>query len=68
MRKAYNFSNAVKNPYFSKLKESITVSVNAETIDYFKRIADEKGMEYRLLINLYLEDCAKNDGLRRINK
>lgn len=42
MRKSYNFSNAVKNPYFSKLKESITVSVNAETIDYFKRIADEK--------------------------
>ena len=61
MRKSYDFSKGVRNPYLSKLKRPIAVEVNADTIDYFKRIAGETGLDYQLLINLYLEDCARNN-------
>ena len=61
MRKSYDFSKGVRNPYLSELKRLIAVEVNVDTIDYFKRIAGETGLDYQLLINLYLEDCAKNN-------
>ena len=61
MRKSYDFSKGVRNPYLSELKRPIAVEVNADTIDYFKRIAGETGLDYQLLINLYLEDCARNN-------
>lgn len=30
-------------------------------IDYFKELADETGMPYQNLINLYLRDCVSNN-------
>ncbi len=60
MRKSYDFSKAVKNPYLSKLKKQITIRIDADTIEYFKNLADETGIKYQQLINLYLADCAKN--------
>ena len=59
MRSSYDFSNAIKNPYVSRLKKQITIRIDTDTIDYFKSIAEETGIKYQQLINMYLSDCAK---------
>ena len=59
MRDSYDFSNAKKNPYISKLKKQITIRLDKTTIDYFKEMSEESGIKYQQLINLYLADCAK---------
>ncbi len=58
MRKEYDFSNAKKNLYASKLKKQITIRLDEEAIDYFKSISEQVGIPYQSLINLYLRDCA----------
>jgi len=58
MRDNYDFSNSVKNPYSKKLKKQVTIRLDEDTIDYFKNMAEEKGIPYQSLINLYLRDCA----------
>jgi predicted DNA binding CopG/RHH family protein len=60
MRKEYDFSNSVKNPYTKKLKKQITIRIDDNTIKYFKNLANELGMSYQNLINLYLSDCAEH--------
>ena len=60
MRKEYDFSNAVKNPYMKRLKKQITINLNADTVDYFKALAEQSGIAYQTLINMYLTDCAEN--------
>ena len=58
MRKHYDFSNARKNPYASQLKKSVTIRLDEGSISYFKGLAEETGIPYQSLINLYLKDCA----------
>ena len=60
MKLEYDFSNAVKNPYTKKLKKQISINIDAETIDYFKKLSEKTGIPYQTLINLYLTDCAVN--------
>jgi len=60
MRKEYDFSRAQKNPYADKLKRQVTIRVDASTISYFKSLAQDSGVPYQTLINLYLRECAKN--------
>ncbi len=59
MRDNYDFSNAVKNPYISEMKQQITIRLDVETIRYFKDLASSTGMPYQTLMNSYLTDCAK---------
>ncbi len=59
MRKNYDFSRSAKNPYARRMKKQITIRLDEETIDYFKDLAEEKGIPYQSLINLYLRDCAQ---------
>ena len=40
------------------LKRQITIRLDEETVDYFKKMAREAGVPYQTLINLYLRDCA----------
>ncbi|MGH1363769.1 MAG: CopG family antitoxin [Calditrichia bacterium] len=61
MRKEYDFSQAAKNPYAKKLKRQITIRIENETIEYFKRLAVETDIPYQKLINLFLRDCAQNN-------
>ena len=56
----YDFSNGVKNPYAKKLKKQITINIDHRVIDYFKEQAQETGIPYQTLINLYLADCAEH--------
>jgi predicted DNA binding CopG/RHH family protein len=58
MRKAYDFSRAKRNPYAKRLKRSVTIRLDEATIRYFKQLAEESGVPYQTLINLYLRDCA----------
>lgn len=58
MKKHYDFSKARPNPYARKLKKSVTIRLDAEALDYFQGLAEETGIPYQTLINLYLRDCA----------
>ncbi len=62
MRKHYDFGSmkGERNPYIKELKQSITIRLEKPTITYFKALAEEVGMPYQNLINLYLRDCALN--------
>ena len=59
MKKEYDLSKmkARKNPYASKLKKPVTMRLSEDVIDYFKKMADDSGVPYQSLINLYLRDC-----------
>jgi predicted DNA binding CopG/RHH family protein len=65
MRDHYDFSNARKNPYASQLKKSVTIRLDEGSIAYFKQMAEETGIPYQSLINLYLKDCAASQ--RKLN-
>jgi predicted DNA binding CopG/RHH family protein len=60
MKKEYDFSNSIKNPYTKKLKKQVTIRLENDTIDYFKSIAADADIPYQKLINLFLRDCAEN--------
>lgn len=59
MKKEYDFSNAIRNPYIDEnLDREITITLNDKTMDYFKEIAEKKGISYQTLINIFLNYCA----------
>lgn len=58
MKKEYDFSNSVKNPYAKKVKKQISIQIESDTIEYFKELAQKVGIPYQNLINSYLTDCA----------
>ncbi len=60
MRDNYDFSNGRKNPYAKKLKKTITINIDVDTIDYFKNLSESSGIPYQTLMNMYLSDCATN--------
>jgi len=60
MRKQYDFSKARKNPYAKRVKRQVTIRLDETTIGYFKELAEETGIPYQTLINLYLRDCASS--------
>ncbi len=58
MRDNYDFSKAKPNPHAKLLKTPITIRLEPEVISYFKQLAEESGIPYQTLINLFLKDCA----------
>ena len=63
MRDEYDIKNLNprRNPYADKLKKQITIRLNVGTIEYFKKQAEETGISYQNLINMYLTDCAVHE-------
>ena len=63
MRKHYDFSKMKgrKNPYAKHLKQPVTMRLDRDTVAYFRSMAEESGIPYQTLINLYLRDCVIND-------
>ena len=59
MKAEYDFSKmkSRKNPYASKLKKPVTMRLSEDVFEYFKAMAQEAGVPYQSLINLYLRDC-----------
>ena len=62
MKAEYNLAKlkARKNPYASKLKKPVTMRLSEDVVEYFKGMAQEAGVPYQSLINLYLRDCLAN--------
>jgi len=60
MRSHYDFSKlkSRRNPYVKLLKQSVTIRIDRDTVEYFKALASKTGLPYQSLINLYLRDCA----------
>jgi uncharacterized protein (DUF4415 family) len=48
-----------RNPYAVRLRKQITLRLRPDVIEYFKAMAEDTGIPYQSLINLYLQDCAK---------
>lgn len=46
-----------RNPYAAKLKKPVSMRLSEDVIEYFKNMANEAGIPYQSLINLYLRDC-----------
>jgi uncharacterized protein (DUF4415 family) len=67
MRKHYDFSKSKRNPYAKRLKTSVTIRLDPEVIEYFKRLTDQTEIPYQTLINLYLRDCAKSGRKLKLN-
>jgi uncharacterized protein (DUF4415 family) len=69
MRKEYDFENmkSSKNPYARNLKKQVTIRIGVDIIDYFKKQAEETGVPYQNLINLYLRDCVQSNRKLSIN-
>ena len=61
MRDEYDIKslNPRKNPYAKKMKQQVTMNMNATTVEYFKSMASESGIPYQTLINLDLDECVK---------
>lgn len=59
MKKEYDLTSMQSrpNPYAAKLKKSVTMRLSEDVIRYFKQMAEEQGVPYQSLINLYLRDC-----------
>lgn len=62
MRSEYNFSKMKgrRNPYAARLKKPVTIRLGDDVIEYFKNMADQMGVPYQNLINLYLRDCVQS--------
>jgi predicted DNA binding CopG/RHH family protein len=62
MRAEYDFSklHGKRNPYASRLKKPVTMRISSDVIAYFKHLADEMGVPYQILINMYLRDCVQS--------
>ena len=67
MKKQYDFSESVKNPYVRKPKRQITIRLDEEAIDYFQGLSEASGIPYQSLINLYLRDCAVRNKRLQMN-
>ena len=59
MKKEFDLSKMKvrKNPYAGKLKKPVTMRLSEDVIEYFKSMAEDAGVPYQSLINLYLRDC-----------
>ncbi len=63
MKDHYEFSNMKgrRNPFIRYLTEPVTMRLDRDTVSWFKAMAEETGIPYQTLINLYLRDCAVHE-------
>jgi len=63
MKKEYDLSKmkSRRNPYARRLKKQVTIRLGVDIIDHFKAMAEETGIPYQNLINLYLRDCVQSN-------
>jgi len=59
MRREYDLAKLKGrgNPYARAFKKQVTIRLGVDVISYFKELAEETGIPYQQLINLYLRDC-----------
>ena len=57
---ADDFARAVPYRKIVEAKKSTTIRLKTSTIYYFQLMSQQTGIPYQTLINMYLDDCAKN--------
>lgn len=59
MRKEYDLKkmNMKPNPYFKKLKKSITLRIDSDVLEYFKLLSEQTHTPYQTLLNDFLRSC-----------
>jgi uncharacterized protein (DUF4415 family) len=67
MKKDYDLSKmkSRRNPYAKQLKKQVSLRIRPDVIEYFKDMAEEVGVPYQSIINLYLQDCVQSH--RKLN-
>jgi uncharacterized protein (DUF4415 family) len=62
MKKEYDLNKmkSRRNPYAKRLKKQLTIRMGMDIIEHFKHMAEETGIPYQNLINLYLRDCVQS--------
>jgi uncharacterized protein (DUF4415 family) len=62
MKKEYDLSRMKSrpNPYAKRLRRQVTLRMSVDVIEYFKQMAEDTGIPYQSLINLYLRDCVSS--------
>ncbi len=62
MKTEYDLSKmkSRRNPYAAKLKTPVSMRLSEDVVAYFKSMANEAGVPYQSLINLYLRNCVMN--------
>jgi len=68
-KKEYDLSKLKKrkNPYSKFLKKQISIRIDIDTIEYFKKLSETTGIAYQNLMNLYLAECAKKHKIINFN-
>ena len=61
MMDEYDFSKGIRNPYTKKPKKQVTMNIDVDIIDYFKKQSSISGIPYQTLMNLYLSDCVNEN-------
>lgn len=59
-----DWSKAKENPFAKNFKKQVTINLDIDVLDYFKKMSEKSRIPYQTLINSYLYDCAINDKLR----
>jgi uncharacterized protein (DUF4415 family) len=61
VRKEYDLKKMklVDNPYLEKLKKSITIRLDIDVIEYFKKLSDKTKTPYQTLVNDFLRSCSE---------
>jgi predicted DNA binding CopG/RHH family protein len=49
-----------RNPYAKRPKRQVTMRLQVDVIEYFKHMANQTGIPYQKLIDLYLSDCVQS--------
>lgn len=59
MRKEYDLKKMKlkANPYVTKLKQSVTIRLDKDVIEYFKGLSKEANTPYQTLVNDFLRSC-----------
>jgi uncharacterized protein (DUF4415 family) len=63
MRKEYNLKNMKlkTNPYINKLKKSVTIRLDSDVVEYFKKLSEETSTPYQTLLNDFLRSCKEQN-------
>jgi uncharacterized protein (DUF4415 family) len=61
MKDEYDFSQSVPNPYLGKLKQPVSIRLEENVLNYFQELYEQTGIPYQNLINLYLNNCVRNE-------
>lgn len=59
MRKEYDLKKmkAVDNPYIDRLKQTITIRLDSDVLEYFKELSHKTHIPYQTLVNDFLRNC-----------